>query len=1413
MIGLDQHRLVLRFNVWESLISRDDALSMMQLFRDSLDYVLQNARKPYWNFVGLTAQDQSNILARNESAPAIVRNCVHDQVWTTTQRQPNRTAICAWDGEFTYRKLDASARRLAAYLIRLGVGLEVKVGVCMDKSRWVPVAMLAVLQAGGVVVPLGNQHPLNRIQAIARDADMSIILADPVHAKRLEGIAPHIIVVDEFHLDGLPSPMISTWPVVSPDNAGWIVYTSGSTGVPKGVILPHKALCTPMHVQATRYGMGPSTRALQFSAHTFDITVKDIFTTLSFGGCVCIPSERQRVDDLGMAIKTMGVTFATLTPTVASLLNPRELPTLDTIVSTGEALKPAILQPWLEAGRVRWFNAYGPSECSHTSTINGPVARPEDASIIGFPVLNCLWITDPLDFNRLSPIGAVGELLIEGPIAREYLNDPNKTAASFVVDPGFVRMLGIAPSRRMYRTGDLVRQNKDGSLTYIGRRDTQIKIRGQRVEIGEIESRISQLLPGNPLVCVDLATPRDALGSSMLMAAIDMGEAAPYRGIVPERGPGIVPGTLCEPSDSLRDMLQNLQAKLLGELPLYMIPHHFVPFAILPTNASGKLDRRATHAILGDLAEHELAGFQTKTNDVLGHPSISTETEKRLQTIWAEVLGRPAAEIGRHSHFLQLGGDSVVAMRMVAIARKHNVSISVADIVQHPRLADLARLVDGHDRTSEKAAQEDAVPFELWKGFLSASAEEQQTRLAGVAQQCHVPSSHVEDVYPASPLQEGLMAMTCQYSGTYVAQQVFRIDSKVDLDHFQNAWAIVATSLAILRTRIVYTPESGSVQVVLRDAPPWTAASSHLSTFLEEDRAASFAYGTPLHRFAIIHHSTKTAEGRSERYFVWTAHHSAYDGHTVSRTLKILAQVIQGGLCDQVTPISRFVRYHGQTSQNEGREWEQAETYWRKELENAQLTRFPESPSPSYRPLSDGLLKHRFEPLGPAEETCRHGSRVSLAILLRAAWGLVVASHTGSDEAMLAVVLSGRDVPVFGIEDVVAPTITTVPVRIQIDRKKAVVDFLSLIDSQNKDMAPYAQFGLANIRREVPGLGHDFDPGHLFIVHLATPPEDITAAELIGLERMTGERQNFEGYALVVECTLDASGVGIEIEMRFDKNILSSSRAASLMSQLEHITSQLQRYNLPDAALNAAQRNAVIRNLDLIASADKEKLLRWNGSPPDAVQVTLDRLVTEKIAQNPHALAICAWDSELTYSQLDAAANRLAQYLVSFGVGPEVLVGLCMDKSAFAVVSMLAVLRAGGAVVPLGVADSNSRIKTLLADAEISVALIDIAQAQRFNSLVTYPIVVNTSLLDSLPAQSTLRLSRAAPSNPAWVIFTSGSTGVPKGAVLEHQALCSSVLAMGVRFGVTSSTRTLQFSNFTFDISIGDIFTTLAYGG
>ena len=353
------------------------------------------------------------------------------------------------------------AATLAHYLIELGVGPESMVGLCMDKSKWAIVAMMAILQAGGVVVPLGVSHPLARIEVIVKDTKAKIILVDQQQADRIAELAKVQLRSSHFQLITIASRLLTLLPakhetpntIVTPDNAAWVVYTSGSTGVPKGVILEHSALCTSMRAGGARFGMGSDTRTIQFAAHTFDAVIQD-YMTLIWGGTVCIPSESDRMNDLAGVMRSMDVNFANLTSTVARLITPAEVPKLRIMVLAGEPVQAGVVEKWHE--NVNILNAMGPSECSINATCYGPT-DPSQVPIIGFPIGSRLWVTDVTDSDRLCPIGAPGELLIEGPLlARGYLNDIERTAASFIIDPEFTKILelGLKPGRRMCRTAE-----------------------------------------------------------------------------------------------------------------------------------------------------------------------------------------------------------------------------------------------------------------------------------------------------------------------------------------------------------------------------------------------------------------------------------------------------------------------------------------------------------------------------------------------------------------------------------------------------------------------------------------------------------------------------------------------------------------------------------------------------------------------------------------------------------------------------------------------------------------------------------------------------------------------------------------------------------------------------------------------
>jgi amino acid adenylation domain-containing protein/non-ribosomal peptide synthase protein (TIGR01720 family) len=1122
-MGSDTIQMALQYI--PSRISRAAVARILGHFRELVFKLATNEELQLKDIKGLGTSDIKQIRSWNHKVPPAIHACLHDLVREQSHMQPDVTAVCAWDGELTYGQLDAQAEQVAHYLVTLGVGPEVMVALCMDKSKWAVVAMLAILKAGGAVVPLGTQHPIARIEGVMRDTAATVMLVDAGQAERLAGQALHLVTIDTALLDQLNSPSGQACETVKPENVAWVIYTSGSTGTPKGVVLEHMALHTTLQAHREAFGMSHHTRSLQFSAHMWDVSISDILGTLQFGGCVCVPSEEDRLNRLEEVMQEMKVNFATLTSTVAGLLRPSALPLLKTIILVGEAVKPAVVELWL--GHCMMVNAYGPTECALFSTAGPPITDKSQAAIIGHSMGRCLWVVDPLDHNCLCPIGAPGELLIEGyQLARGYLHDAKKTAATFITDPGFVQQYGLGSGRRMYRTGDLVRQNDDGSLTFIGRRDTQIKIRGQRVEIGEIEYWIGRLGQGIRTAAVDLIHRGDDDNEQALLVAVvdfvyfDAGGEEP-----------IEDTQLLEPTPALQSIFSLLYESLSQVLPPYMVPSLYVPIVKLPLNTSCKLDRRAVQALIRTLDEDQLRLYLTTELK----ESPTTPMEQRLQALWAAVFGCSIEAVGRHDHFFQTGGDSVMAMRMVAAAGDENLALTVADIFKYPQLSDLAREVANRKETR---IAEEVAPFELCVD----AAEERTVQLEAVAQQCGVTIEQIEDLYPCTPLQEGTFAITGQRKGAYVVQRSFRLNENVNVMQLRTAWEKLVELLAILRTRIIMLPRSGLMQAVIRESIIWKEGQS-LNKYLTEDQAMGMGYGNPLVRFALITESQPG--GKVERHFVWTAHHSVYDGWSVRKMFELLTSFYRGeNVPLSPVPFTRFLRYLKQLDK------EDAQAFWCGQLEGMEAAVFPPHPHTMAGSRTRGVL-------GQQMSGREGGGSETISIILRAAWALVVAQQTGANEALLAVTLSGRTAPVPQILHILAPTVTTVPVRIRIDRTQPVEDFLTAVQQQAADMMPFEHTGLQNIRRLVPDLQNGLDAGHLFVVQAVDEGEAMPPAATIGLEEQISTLGDLEDYALNVVCTTGAADGSIEVVARFDTRVIGEAAVQMLLNQFNHTFQQL----------------------------------------------------------------------------------------------------------------------------------------------------------------------------------------------------------------------------------------------------------------
>ncbi|CAG7927732.1 unnamed protein product [Penicillium olsonii] len=640
------------------------------------------------------------IWAWNSTVSAIVPRCVHDIIAEQVTRRPVAPAVSAWDGDLDYHQLDRSSTRLAHYLVHLGAGPDDIIPLCFEKSKWMMVAILAVMKSGAVIAALDPTQPESRLQTIVKQLQPRWILASPAQievATRLE--TKDVILLDETHLQRLPESESQDLPRVDPSSNLYIVFTSGSTGTPKGVMINHTNFSSAIAHQNEALGINETARVFDFSSYAFDLSWGNIIHTFAVGGCLCIPSEIERRGNITEAIRRLGVNHLQLTPTVARLIDPQEIPDLRLILLIGEAMTQADVAQWTP--HCTLINSYGPAECTVAVTfLTIPQGTAWDSSM-GKGVGCNTWIVDEAHGDTLVPLGHTGELWLEGPLVGQgYFGDPTKTAASFVEDPAWLTQGGPGiPGRRgrLYKTGDLVRYNPDGSLVYSARKDTQIKIRGQRVELGDVEYHLKLALPSNiPSVAAEAITPRGS-DDAILVAFIPVGEAASE--------------DVGRTREVLGSCINGVGGYLTDRLPSYMVPSMYLAVPDIPMSATGKTDRLRLREIGSSLTLDQLTKLQPSR--AAANEAPQTEVEQRLQQLWADVLHLDASQIGTNESFFLLGGDSISAMRVAAKSLSRGVHVTVQDIFKHKTIASLARRESQPDHPTNQSQGLRDKPFGL----------------------------------------------------------------------------------------------------------------------------------------------------------------------------------------------------------------------------------------------------------------------------------------------------------------------------------------------------------------------------------------------------------------------------------------------------------------------------------------------------------------------------------------------------------------------------------------------------------------------------------------------------------------------------------------------------------------------------
>lgn len=624
--------------------------------------------------------DHKIVLDWNKSIPISVSNTFHQHFEDIVQKLPDAQALCSWDGNLTYSELDTLSTKLANHLADLHVRPETLVLMCFDKSAFAIISMLGIMKAGGAFVAIDPTSPASRLQEILRATHAPIVVTQPKHCHLFDGFVKHVVAIDASLVATLPRAPRAALVPPSPSNTAYVVFTSGSTGAPKGILVEHRALCTAVVALAMPMRINTTTRHLNFAAFTFDLSYGDIFVTLSQGACLCLPSEHERVNDLAGAIVRMNVNSACLIPSVARIFQPEDVPCLKTLSLGGEALLKENLEIW--APHVALNNMYGPSECTIWCCSNTNLAANSPADNIGRGVGALLWIASPTNHDHLCPIGCIGELLIEGPVmARGYI-DAEQTQRSFVENPRWAT-LKSGQRRRYYKTGDLVRYNPDGSVSFVGRKDTQVKFHGRRIEMGEIEYHLAS--HGNIRQSMAIL-PAAGVYFQKLVALVVFKASKVSKASA--NALKLVAGVDKEQSVS---EVAKIKDSLSSKLPSYMLPQFWVVVEDIPLMISGKMNRVLAKNFVESLTE--ASSEETKVNGSTTPGSLDDPVEISLREIWSHVLEKDVDKIEAEQSFGSLGGDSFSAMELVARCRAEGFAITVHDCLESVTIRQMATLV------------------------------------------------------------------------------------------------------------------------------------------------------------------------------------------------------------------------------------------------------------------------------------------------------------------------------------------------------------------------------------------------------------------------------------------------------------------------------------------------------------------------------------------------------------------------------------------------------------------------------------------------------------------------------------------------------------------------------------------------
>ncbi|MGH3758253.1 amino acid adenylation domain-containing protein [Actinophytocola sp.] len=1264
----------------------------------------------------LDREERARILAAS-ATPAMPDGAgtVHELVAEQVARMPDAVAVTTVDGRsLTYRELDRAANRLAQVLRERGVGAESRVGVCLPRDPDLVVALLAVLKAGGCYLPLDPVYPPERLGYMLADGETRLLVTTAELLADLPRPHPPTLLMETVPASDDAAP---TEPV-DPEQLAYVIYTSGSTGRPKGVMVPHRGVVLLLRHMISELGLAVGETFLFSSSPSFDVSVLELFGPLASGGSVLVVPDVATLAGprLADAVRRGRVSTLQATPSVLETLLPELDAPIPRVLSGGERLTTSLARRLFAASGELW-NVYGPTETTIWSTtyrVPGDVARMS----IGRPIAGtAAYVLGP--DHEPVPTGVPGELFVGGAgVTRGYWGRPGLTADRFVPDP-----FDTVPGGLMYRTGDLVRRLADGTLEYLGRGDRQVKLRGVRTELGEVE----EALRAHPIVRRAVVMVRDdAPGGQGLVAYL--------------RCDGDTP----EP-DGLREHLRRT-------LPDAMIPVAFVRVDDFPTLPNGKLNRSA-------LPSPDAIGATGLTRR---HVAPRTSVEATLRDFWAELLDRD--RVGVEDDFHALGGHSLLAVRLLSRIREtYGVELPLRRTFELSTVADYARAVT--EARGEGPGPVD-IPRRVPPG-VPAPVSDAQLRLW-----------FIDRLDPGNP--------------AYNLTWAYRLTGELDTEALTTAFRGLVERHEALRT--TFPEQDGEPRLVVGKQARTALTVADLTGHGPE-AVHQAVRDLARHRFDLADGPLVLARllrvADREHVLVLSLHHCVTDRWSISILLGDLWGLYSGRALPELTVTA--ADYALWQRDEVARRRDELVGFWRRELTGLPdvLDLPADRPRPAVPSHRGERLRFRFDgELTAALHRLASAERATLYMVLATAVHALLARYTGRSDIAVGTPVSGRTHS--AIEHVAGLFINTVVLRGDLSGDPSFAELLRRTRTRALDAFAHQDLPFDVLVDEL-GTPRVLSRNPLFQVLLAvqnTPPFPRPAAGLAMTELPVDAGVAQVDLDLLVE-EQDGELHGV---LQYATDLFDADRMARLV---EHL-----RCLLTSACADPSSRR--LSELPMVAPAERALVDGWNAT----ARYYPDGLLHELVA-DVDGPAVGFDGSWLSYADLRARANRLAHRLRAEGVGTDDVVGVCLRRCPDLLPTLLGILTAGAAYLPLEPADPPERSRFMVDAAGARVVVTTAAEAGRFTSGVRVLDVAAPSIA-AMPA--TAPAVRTSPDALAYVIFTSGSTGEPKGVGVSHRAIVNRLRWMQETFRLGRDDRVLQKTPYGFDVSVWELFWPLLAG-